>query len=41
MSSYVTSFTLPSVGDLLKYTDFNAVESAITIAEGTVPNYSS
>ena len=34
-------FTLPSVGSLLKATDFNAVESIITTAEGTVPTYSS
>lgn len=40
MTDY-SGFTLPSVGDLLKATDFNTVETAITNAEKIIPSYSS
>ena len=40
MTDY-SGFTLPSIGDLLEAADFNIVETAITNAEGIVPNYSS
>ena len=41
MANYITDFTLPSVGSLLKATDFNVIENAITTAEGVIPTYSS
>lgn len=39
MTDYSTSVTTPTVGALLKSSDFNLIESAITSAEAIVPNY--
>ena len=41
MTDYGTALSIPAVGSLLKYTDFNVVETAITNAEGIIPTYSS
>ena len=42
MSDYGTSITIPDIGTLIKATDFNTIETAITAAENApLPSYSS
>lgn len=41
MTDFGSSLSIPNVGDLLKVSDFNLIESAITTAESIIPNYSS
>lgn len=40
MTDFSTDIKVPNVGDLLKSTDFNLIETAITSAEAIVPTYS-
>lgn len=40
MTDFSTDIKVPNIGDLLKSTDFNLIETAITSAEAIVPTYS-
>lgn len=40
MTDFSTDIKVPNIGDLLKSTDFNLIETAITSAEAIIPTYS-
>jgi hypothetical protein len=40
MTDFSKTCTIPSVGDLLKASDFNLIETTIANAESIIPNYS-
>ena len=39
MTDFSGNFSIPSVGSLLKASDFNLIENTITTAETIIPNY--